>query len=665
MSRKQNAGAPPSLAQHFDAPDDYIGTFGWLCGYSADAPFLDDAAERFTRLIGSRRAYQGRIVLAAMLDPGNPAITLLDAPGVAHLPIKDVVNKPFRLLHAKVALLGFRHQENHDRWLLRLLVSTGNWTQQTLEKNLDLAWRIDASSESLINPDSNTRLDCADIKAAWNLLEWIQEYFDLRLLNTSIADRTAEAAQAFDQVQRWIATCEKNAQGRPRFFDSRKYSLLQQLPEKIQTDKATRRNYLALGSGFYETSKKPERAPEVPMAILERLRDEKLLTENADIDLYINPKSCQAIESSFEPLDEAGFTIRPSATPATVFGELSQRDLHAKFLFSCNCREDSASCSSPWVYLGSGNLTHAGFVNKMNPAGGNLEAGVVFSPGALFWYGNRTTSSDQVITNLLPIQRDHAIEDAASLSMGSKREEREACFVAAPIAWLEWRVLEHGFELCTDDQGHDAIEVLDSNGKACPRTNTGFQWCEAQPREVAVRWQANGHAHEIRIPVVDQYGRLCATALPAIDINEAWWQLADFPMPPDDDTADGYGVDDPPGGTEATNGSTTPIASYPIRQMMELVESIAAKQTAIDETNWPLWCNRLEQTLRQTGDSAVVKYFREVLGLNPLSPLHQPSFRPSYAESNDTAPGKTYFDALTRVEESWKVNGLNPLGGMA
>jgi hypothetical protein len=401
MSRKQNAGAPPSLAQHFDAPDDYIGTFGWLCGYSADAPFLDDAAERFTRLIGSRRAYQGRIVLAAMLDPGNPAITLLDAPGVAHLPIKDVVNKPFRLLHAKVALLGFRHQENHDRWLLRLLVSTGNWTQQTLEKNLDLAWRIDASSESLINPDSNTRLDCADIKAAWNLLEWIQEYFDLRLLNTSIADRTAEAAQAFDQVQRWIATCEKNAQGRPRFFDSRKYSLLQQLPEKIQTDKATRRNYLALGSGFYETSKKPERAPEVPMAILERLRDEKLLTENADIDLYINPKSCQAIESSFEPLDEAGFTIRPSATPATVFGELSQRDLHAKFLFSCNCREDSASCSSPWVYLGSGNLTHAGFVNKMNPAGGNLEAGVVFSPGALFWYGNRTTSSDQVITNLL------------------------------------------------------------------------------------------------------------------------------------------------------------------------------------------------------------------------------------------------------------------------
>ena len=39
---------PPSLAQHFDAPDGYQGEFGWVCGFSADAAFMDDAAERFT-----------------------------------------------------------------------------------------------------------------------------------------------------------------------------------------------------------------------------------------------------------------------------------------------------------------------------------------------------------------------------------------------------------------------------------------------------------------------------------------------------------------------------------------------------------------------------------------------------------------------------------------
>lgn len=123
MSRNSKTLSTPSLAGHFDAPEDYAGYFGWLCGYSADALFLDDAATRFTRLTNRQRAHQGRIELAIMLDPGNPQIA--DVPGVGHLPIKANVNKPFRLLHAKVALLGFRHQDNRRDWQLRLLVSTG------------------------------------------------------------------------------------------------------------------------------------------------------------------------------------------------------------------------------------------------------------------------------------------------------------------------------------------------------------------------------------------------------------------------------------------------------------------------------------------------------------------------------------------------------------
>ena len=164
MSINSESLRPPSLAQHFDAPEDYTGHFGWLCGYSADALFLDDATERFTRLTHSQRAHQGRIALAALLDPGNPPISLPDAPGAAHLPIVDYAKKPFRLLHAKVALLGFRHQENHSQWRLRLLVSTGNWTRQTLEESLDLIWRIDIASESLSNPDVDIQKNCADIK---------------------------------------------------------------------------------------------------------------------------------------------------------------------------------------------------------------------------------------------------------------------------------------------------------------------------------------------------------------------------------------------------------------------------------------------------------------------------------------------------------------------
>src|SRR5688572_7544813 len=97
---------PLSLAQHFEAPQEFLGCFGWICGYSADASFLDDAAERFLRQTRAQRAYGGRIALALMLDPCNPNISLVDAPSVMHLPIKNPAAMPFRMLHAKIAILA-------------------------------------------------------------------------------------------------------------------------------------------------------------------------------------------------------------------------------------------------------------------------------------------------------------------------------------------------------------------------------------------------------------------------------------------------------------------------------------------------------------------------------------------------------------------------------
>ena len=116
-------------------------------GTRADTGFLDDALERFTRRMHAQRAYEGRISMALMLDPGNPQITPKEVAGAMHLPLQGV--PPFRLLHAKLALLGFRHTSDARRWRVRLIVSTGNWTRQTLEDSLDLAWRIDLCDEDL------------------------------------------------------------------------------------------------------------------------------------------------------------------------------------------------------------------------------------------------------------------------------------------------------------------------------------------------------------------------------------------------------------------------------------------------------------------------------------------------------------------------------------
>src|SRR5262249_37524459 len=160
------------------SPDQFTGQFGWLCGYTADAGFLNDAAERFTRQTDKQRAYAGRIVLALMLDPGSSQISVVDAPGVLHLPIQTR-QRPFRLLHAKLALLGFRHELDRARWQLRLILSTGNWSRETLEENLDLAWTIEITSRDLIGGlGDDVKQRCADFKAAWNLIEWIRRYFD-------------------------------------------------------------------------------------------------------------------------------------------------------------------------------------------------------------------------------------------------------------------------------------------------------------------------------------------------------------------------------------------------------------------------------------------------------------------------------------------------------
>lgn len=668
MTRAHDKLPGPSLAQHFDAPDDYVGHFGWMCGYSADADFLGDAAERFTQQTSAQRAHAGRIALGVFLDPGNPAISLLDVPGLAHFPIRDIHKKPFRLLHAKIALLGFRHKQNRERWLLRLIVSTGNWTRQTLEESLDLAWAIEVNSEMLQQTDSVAQLACADIKAAYGLLKWLEKHFDTRLLTPQPQGALQSAASAAQLHHEWVDSCIhlciKMAKGKPRFFDNRNESLLAQLPAQIQTlGGGAARNYLAMGSGFYEAVRTQDGKPKVPGQIIQKLKDAALLTKKPEIDLFVNPQACQAIATSVTALNEQGVTIRPAAQPASVFGKGKPRTLHAKFLFSANERANSSACNNAWVYLGSGNLTTPGFAKKMSAEGGNLEAGVVFAPEGLHWFQSDDIKARQVVSNLLPIQWEQdASGNLASLQAGAGMEPRSPSYIAPPLAWLNWWEGADGNELHAAEAVSGDFVVLDLAGNACQRSKTGFSWFAPQPRQVRCRWSIAGQHHEGDLPVVDGFGRIAASQLPAIGLDEAVWQLADFPLPPggdEIDEGDGIGGEDSVMNTKRTSAGSS---SYPIRQMMELIESIAAKQTEVSELDWNLWCQRLEQTLGQAKECPVVKAFQE-LGLNPLSPLRYAAFRPAYAETSTSQEGKRYEAALARIEKNWGVDHLKTIGG--
>lgn len=660
----------PSLAQHFDPPDGYAGNFGWMVGFSADASFMNDAAERFTTHTKAQRASQGRIALALFLDSHNPPISLTDAPGVLHLPFADLKKKSCRLVHAKVAILGFRGvgAGQQGKWCVRLLVSTGNWTRQTLEESLDLAWAVDVCNEKLAQADDNTKAACADIKAANELMQWLRKsadgMFDVGLLQSKPAE------QDQNEVDGWIDECVKKAKGSPRFFDNHAKPLLAQLPERIKnTDLFQSRgnNYLALGSGFYEGGENLNAVPTVPKNIIDALKKAGFLTQNPEIDLFVNSQACQSVATSVAAMTQAGITVRPAKAPDVLFGENSARTLHAKFLFSANYRNNSNQCNRAWVYLGSGNLTNPGFAQKMSANGGNLEAGVVFGADGLLWKVGRDVEPAQVVTNLLPVQWDNSYESGEGLQTGAAWEPEPPSHFAPPVAWLVWHEGEASCELCLPDDASDIspFVIVDAVGGEVQRNDQAYPWTGPQPQQVRCRWRDGNESREGVIPVMDAFGRIAAVKLPPIEnMEEAWQQLADFPNPPAVDEPDEMDGSADEGGNASPSASAngSPTSNYPVRQMMELVENIATKQTEITAHDWPQWYRRLEQTLTLAKSSKAVEYFAKNLQLNPLAPLCHASFRPDYAEDGSSDAGKQYEEALGRIEACWGVSGLTGLG---
>ncbi|MGF6296377.1 hypothetical protein [Paraburkholderia youngii] len=666
MSRDQKL-APLSLAQWFAGPEDaWVGRFGWLCGYSADADFLDLAAEFFTRQTAAQRAHAGSIALSVMLDAGNPAISMLEAPGVAHLPIRAEIEKRFALLHAKVALLGFRHRDRAGEWMVRLIVSTGNWTRQTIEESLDLAWCVDVYSRDLPeahSPDEETLHRCADIEAARGMLERLSRLFDTRLLDAAAQVRERDTGLAIDDVSAWIAQCVKHApNGVARFVHNEDESLLDQLPERIaQAGIDVASNRLAIGSGFYESAVQSNAVPTTLSAIVARLKTNKLLSANPAVDVFVNPRACQAVAQSAKAMNKANMTIRAAAQPATIFSDSQTRALHAKFLLGYKARNDSPYCLSAWVYLGSGNLTGPGF-QRAARHGGNLEAGVVFSASDLVWSREQEFEPHHFVENVLPVHRRDTLEPDA-LSAGGDMPEREDAYLAAPVAWFAWHPTgDDSGELSVSDDARGAFEVVGVSGEACARKSGAniFLWHGLRPRVVSVRWQAGDRVAIADIPVVDEFGRVAAAALPALELEEAWWQLASFPQPPGDDVdggdtdIDGTPHAAPPRGEHSR-------ARYAVREMMNFIERLAERQTAVAEPYWSAWCCRLEQTLALLADSDGVRAFRE-MQLDPLAALRVESFRPTYAECGETPHGHAYEALLDRIGERWQMARAEPIG---
>ena len=649
---------PPSLVAYFVPPTDCIGEFALLTGYSASCRFLDDALEKFTHQVSSQRAYDGHISIALMLDPGHEQITTVDCPGLLHLASSSEISRGYKLLHAKVGLLLFKNEKTKSQ-TIRLIVSSGNWTVQTLEDSLDLVWSIDYQIDT-----TNSQQTSADIAVAYDFLTHTLQYFDHSLLlSAQINPNTIQTAIRYKVFKETLLQFKVVEGITPRFFDNRKQSLLKQLSDLAKSHAGgMKRNKLLLGSGFYEGESNTGKVPKAISAIESTLRIAELLTNEVDKNIYINPMNCQAIATSIDILNENDWKIR-SAFDSLFEDKIHQRSLHAKFIFAANFRAGNNKCLNSWLYLGSGNLTSPGLLNKSGKASGNLEAGVVFSPDRLYWQSN--TEPELSISQKLPVDfsDENKVDSRTQLSAGEDMPEPETVFMSPPVSYFTVHSDEHTLKsLMPYPATNQIYQVLGPEGEPCNVENTKIAWPYESPRQVRVAWKCKEADHNCYVPVIDEFGRLAATPLPELELDDAWWQLGAFPsLPLDDASGDSYELE-PQHKWQHSSNSGSDNSSYHLNSMMGLIESIAQKQVDIDEADWGQWCRRLEQTMCQMGNSAVIEYFKNI-EINPVSPLWAVPFRPTFAEDANSKAGELYENVLRSIENKLELTDLAVLGG--
>ncbi len=146
------------------------------------------------------------------------------------------------------------------------------------------------------------------------------------------------------------------------------------LPQIIARIAPARRNYLAMGSGFYEGGA-GDGVPQVPPGSW-RLSPRPGTSRRGGHRSLRKPGGCQAVAGAMAAIAEAGWNVRKpdrdrygghaSCTPSSVRRAV---------------RRTLAPLPGRLALLGSGNLTHPGLL-RAGPSGGNLEAGIVLAPRA-------------------------------------------------------------------------------------------------------------------------------------------------------------------------------------------------------------------------------------------------------------------------------------------
>ncbi|MCT4608754.1 MAG: hypothetical protein N4A70_06060 [Pelagimonas sp.] len=583
-----------TLISAFAPPEGFSGDFGVVCGFTASHAALSEISRTFSG-DGTRPH------LAAFIHPTADAVT--DVPGVAWMHFHKT---PFALLHAKVALLGFQGMDN--RYLLRLLVSTGNWTQEPLTTSFDMYW-FDDFEIGHQNPQL-----CADLLAAADLFKWLRSHCDTRVL----AQRY-DGAKPAERWQNAIKALPKSDRT-PRFIDTRAQTMMDQVIDRVPKKLNAKR--LVLGSGYFEApnSSKGGLISEIPKRLKSRL------SKDAALDLALNPESCQGVSGQAPDLVKAGWRIRGPRQ------DNSGRKLHAKFMLLTE-QDTPKKIGKSFLYLGSGNFSRKGFAS--HTPNGNLEAGIVLQPDAdLSWRkGARQDIKAKIPANFDGEVALQSLEDGADFQEPVRPEEPPI------VPFVIWK---DGVIHAPDDiEEKVAIEGKDGNS-----INLPAQWSGPVPSFVTLtsgRW---------KVPVYAS-GAFVTPRPTDMTIDDIIANLHLFPAPPEPRDGEDFEYTEE---TEQSFDTESSVQVYPLRRMMRLIVHMTETQRCTSLRDWPRWCREISQTLPVLAktEQTMLEPFQRA-NRTPLTALLNSTFIPTGADR------VLLETAVDHINHSWGLKSAHDL----
>jgi hypothetical protein len=615
-----------SLLDAFAPPAGLQGQVALLVSMSATRSFLEAAVRRFTGLGRERRASMGiplaYLALDAHATEGRDVIlSPLAIPGLIELAPVEAART--RLLHAKLGLLGFGRARLGEVEVLRLVITTGNWTDASARSQLELLWYVDVPCRGREEVSAADPEDRADMAAAARFARRLLERYDAPA-------PSQRGPQACGRLHALLDRCEGVAPRGvpPRFIHSLEQPLIDPIRARLRGRRGL--NVLLCGSGSFEQPRAPKKGQRARTP--EALRVLKACVPGANWDsqtVTVEPAAAGALAAWAPYAEDDGWAL---VAPEDPLRKRARRTLHAKFIFIGHAA--GGQVHRGLLYLGSGNLTRRGLL-LAGPAG-NIECGVLLDMRgprkwgelreALFSSTNTVAHEDLVGA----VRADDEPSEVAALVQTPPL--RAACLREdATGAYLElhWR------------DGAKGRFTLDLGGAAQEEVIAGAELVRLPPGVVpaAVRFRSGPRSPEWCVAVETDSNRVGAVSPRAEDFDDALTRILDFPAPLDASDADedeselGEPDREGPKDTGTSGEGAGPsrvaveIAEYPLQKAMLFLDRVGTHQSGLEPYLVDDWLHHLEGAIQGNFRPEDVQGWRGV-AIPFRSALLAPGFRP-------------------------------------